>query len=108
MCMEDIRLGRKKFSRVETVAVNGAGQFTVPNDPSRVSVLFPSGEGVDIRISDKPIAAATQGIEISSALAPMPFRLTVEEFGDFVTNAIHGRWLGGPNISYLTTSLSER
>lgn len=108
MCMEDIRLGRKKFARVQSFRLPAAGVFAIPADPDRVSITFGASGLTDLVISDKPDAGALSQLTISVAASPKVTTFTVEDHGSFVTGQIFCFGAANDPYQYLEVSLSER
>lgn len=107
MCMEDIRLGRQKFSRASTYTCDGTGLAVIPSDPKRVAVTI-SGNGVNSTfISDKAITAADPGLLVCAAGTVRPYTFRVEDIGEFVYGQIFVSIAAGVIFSVIETSLTK-
>lgn len=106
MCMEDIRLGREKRSRVNTASLATGNNAVIPADPSRTGIRIDESAGNTIFISDKPMTATGQGMRLLGTDAQSRY-FSVEEYGDFVYGAIF-IWTdaaGVTTVSWLDASL---
>lgn len=108
MCMEDVRLGRQKYGRVDLIPVAGA----TPNvqllgaDPHRTTLLLTSTDGSVFWISDKPMTATAQGLRVAANNTNLAdFR--VEDHGNFVTKDIFAWSDVGCTVAVLAASLSK-
>ena len=108
MCMEDVRIGREKYSRVTLYTSDGTGLAVIPSDPDRVSIIISGVAGQTVFVGDKPMAAANQGILAVPTVTLIPFRMTIEEFGDFVRNTIFVFSAAGIVVPVLETSLAKQ
>ena len=108
MCMEDVRLGRKRFSRVRLVPFAVAGnQEICPADPSRVAVIITSVDGSVFFIDNNPMTATASGLRVAPNNTNLAdFRL--EDHGDFITKPLNAWVDAATTIAVLETSLTEK
>lgn len=107
MCMEDVRLGRERHSRVTLVPCVIGNNVLAPSDPSRVTIIITTVDGSVCWISDKVMTATGTGLRVAPNNTNLAdFR--IEDHGDFVTNAINVWVDAAVTVSILETSLSKK
>lgn len=106
--MEDVRLGREKYSRVNLVSVAAAttNQVVLTRDPKRTAFLVTVTDGSVVWISDKPMAATASGLRVAPANAHLA-HFSIEEHGSFVTGEVHCWSDAGATVAILETSLGK-
>lgn len=109
MCMEDIRLGRKSYARVNLVAVPaGTGNTEIlPADPHRTNFIITSVDGSVFWVSDKPMTATATGLRVAPNNTNIA-DFSVQDHGDFVTDAIYAWSDAGATIAILETALEQK
>jgi hypothetical protein len=109
MCLEDIRLGRKKISAPKTVAVAGApGNIVIGTNEARVALIISNDSASQVLHGPKGMdLSATQGLALTSNHPIEVMR--IEDWG----NAICGEWfalsVAGPsNVSIVEVLLQDK
>lgn len=113
--MEDVRLGRRKYSKFTNVVTAAGVPFIIGGDENRVGITF-GGNGSagsfvmpgTVAVLNGPTPAGFPVCDPSGAVRP-PLSFTVEEYGQAVT----GPWIlndsvGGSAVAILETFLSDR
>jgi len=107
MCMEDIRIGRKKITAVSTKTTGAGGDaILVAASEKRVHLTVHTGGGpLAIAPSDFPTASGNGFFSVAGTLPP--FDMDIETHGDIVTKEWRFSGIGGSTTVIIVETFLE-